>query len=379
MTLQNKAKITSIVAILAVAIGGILYVNHPESASATQSTDDAYVRADFTSVAPQVSGTVKEVLIQDNQEVAAGDLLALIDDRDFVVAVEAAKAQVASAQANIASLRALLVRQETAIRQAKAALAADNAAIKLAEANRLRYRNLSADGSGTVQALQQAEAQLTIQLANRDKDEAGLLAARQQIDILEADLQKANAALEQARTIEAAAQLKLSYTRIIAPISGTIGQKAVRIGAFVNPGQPLLAIVPLDGVYVSANFRETQLARMQPGQVVHVGVDALPGETLLGVVESLGPASGVSYSAIPPHNATGNFTKIVQRLPVRIRIEPGQLVASRLKVGMSVVPTVHINEQRTSSKKRAAASLTRVRSNSTAVRPRLVRDVAETM
>src|SRR5688572_2445922 len=228
MALQNKAKITSIVAILGVAIGGILYINHPESAAATQSTDDAYVRADFTSVAPQVSGTVKAVLIQENQAVAAGDLLALIDDRDFVVALEAAKAQVASAQANIASLQAHLVRQETAIRQAKAALLADDAAIKLAESNRLRYRNLSADGSGTVQALQQAEAQLTIQLANRDKDEAGLLAARQQIDILEADLQKAKAAMEQARAAEAAAQLKLSYTRITAPVSGTVGQKALR-------------------------------------------------------------------------------------------------------------------------------------------------------
>jgi membrane fusion protein (multidrug efflux system) len=349
MALQTKAKITSIVAILAVTIGGAIYVNQPESSAATQSTDDAYVRADFTTVASQVSGTVNEVLIRDNQPVTAGDLLARIDDRDFVVAVDAAAAQVESAQASIASLQAHLVRQETAIRQAKAALAADDAAVKLAAENRLRYRNLSADGSGTVQALQQAEAQLTIQLANREKDQAGLLAARQQIDILQADLQKARAAMAQAQAAQAAAQLKLSYTRITAPVSGTIGQKAVRVGAFVNPGQPLLAIVPLDGVYISANFRETQLARMQPGQIVRINVDALPGETLMGMVESLAPASGVSYSAVPPHNATGNFTKIVQRLPVRIRIEPGQLAATRLKVGMSVVPKVHIDQQSSSS------------------------------
>jgi len=355
MALQTKAKITSIVAILAVAIGGIVHLNRPESSSATQSTDDAYVRADFTSVAAQVSGVVKEVLIRDNQQVVAGDLLVRIDDRDFIVAVDAAAAQVESAQANIASLQAHLARQQTAIRQAQAALAADDAAIALAEANRVRYRNLAADGSGTVQALQQAEAQLTIQLATRDKDLAGLLAARQQIDILQADLQKARAAMAQARAVHAAAQLKLSYTRITAPLSGAIGQKAVRVGAFVNPGQPLLAIVPLDGVYISANFRETQLARMQPGQLVSIQVDALPGETLMGVVESLAPASGVSYSAIPPHNATGNFTKIVQRLPVRIHIAPGQRAASRLKVGMSVVPEVHIDEQRSST----AASETR--------------------
>jgi membrane fusion protein (multidrug efflux system) len=345
MALPKTAKIISIVAIATVAIGSLVYLNRPESNGSVQSTDDAYVRADFTTVAPQISGTVQTVLIEDNQEVAAGDLLATIDDRDFVVAVNATKAQVASAQASIVSLQAHLTRQQTAIRQAQAAVAADDASIKLAQENKVRYRNLSADGAGTVQALQQAEAQLSIQLANRDRDQAGLLAARQQVNILQADLEKAKAALAQAQAAQAAADLKLSYTRITAPIGGVIGQKSVRLGAFVNAGQPLLAIVPLDGVYITGNFRETQLARMQPGQRVHIEVDALPGETLNGVVESLAPASGASYSAIAPHNATGNFTKIVQRLPVRIRIEPGQAAAARLKVGMSVVPNVHIEDR----------------------------------
>jgi membrane fusion protein (multidrug efflux system) len=122
-----------------------------------------------------------------------------------------------------------------------------------------------------------------------------------------------------------------------------IGHKSVRVGAFVNVGQPLLAIVPLANVYITANFRETQLARVRPGQAVQIEVDALPGESLKGAVESLGPASGVSYSAVAPHNATGNFTKIVQRLPVRIRIDPGQAAAARLRVGMSVAPTIHVD------------------------------------
>ena len=344
MALPKTAKLISLVAIVAVAIGGCMYLNRPESNGSIQSTDDAYVRADFTTVAPQISGTVQTVLIEDNQKVTVGDLLATIDDRDFVVAVNAAKAQVASAEASIVSLQAHLTRQETAIRQARAAVAADDAAIKLAQENTVRYRNLSVDGSGTVQALQQAEAQLSIQLANRERDQAGLLATRQQVGILQADLEKAKAALAQARTVQAGADLKLSYTRITAPVSGVIGQKAVRIGAFVNTGQPLLAIVPLDDLYITGNFRETQLARVQPGQRVHIEVDALPGEELNGVVESLAPASGVSYSAIAPHNATGNFTKIVQRLPVRIRIEPNQAAAARLKVGMSVVPSVHIDD-----------------------------------
>lgn len=342
MSLPKKAKITVAVALLSVLVGGTYFLNRHESSDSTQTTDDAYVEADFTTVAPQVSGNVSRVLIEDNQVVKAGDLLVTIDDRDFVVAVEAAKAQVASAEANIASLQAQLVRQDSTIHQANAIVAADEANLKLAQENQKRYRNLASDGSGTVQALQQAEAQLGTQQASLEKNRAGLLAARQQIDILKADLEKAKAALAQAKAGQEAAELKLSYTRITAPVDGTIGQKSVRIGGFVNTGKPLLAIVPLDAVYVTANFRETQLAHVRPGQAVGIKVDALPGEILQGRVESLSPASGVSYSPIAPHNATGNFTKIVQRLPVRISINLNQTAASKLRVGMSVAPTITI-------------------------------------
>ncbi|VVM37363.1 putative multidrug resistance protein EmrK [Pseudomonas fluorescens] len=344
MALPKNAKIICAVLLLAVAIGGVLYLDRHESGASLQSTDDAYVHADYTVLAPKVSGTIEEVLVEDNQLVRKGDLLAIIDNRDFVVAIDSANAQVSSARAGIASFEAHLVQQQNAIRQAQAAVAADDAALKLAKANLARYRNLAADGSGTVQARQQAEAQLGIQLAISDKSQAGLQAARQQVAILKADLEKAQAALAHAQAAQATAQLKLSYTRITAPVSGTIGQKSVRVGAFVSEGKPLLAIVPLDAVYVTANFRETQLARVQTGQSVDIEVDALPGDALKGTVESLGPASGVSYSAIAPHNATGNFTKIVQRLPVRIRIEPGQAAATKLRVGMSVTPNIHINE-----------------------------------
>ncbi len=344
MALPKPARITSVALLLTVAIGGTLYLNRSESSAATQSTDDAYVRADFTVVAPQVPGTVRRVLVQDNQPVKAGDLLVEIDESEFVVAVKAAKGRVASAQASIASLQANLLRQESAIRQAQAAVAADEAALKLARENEARYRNLSLDGSGTVQALQQAEAQVGIQSANREKNQAGVRVARQQVEILKADLENARATLAQARSAQEAAELKLSYTRIAAPVSGVIGQKSVRIGAFVPVGQPLLAIVPLGDVYVTANFRETQLARVRPGQAVEIEADAFPGERLKGTVESLGPASGASYSAVAPHNATGNFTKIVQRLPVRIRIDPGQPAAERLRVGMSVTPTIRISD-----------------------------------
>lgn len=343
MALPQKAKIISAVLLLAVAIGAVLYLNRHESAGALQSTDDAYVQADFTTVAPKISGAVEQVLVEDNQPVKKGDLLAIIDDRDFAVAVDSARAQVASAAAGIASLEAHLIQQQNAIRQAQAAVAADDAALKLARVNQARYRNLATDGSGTVQARQQAEAQLNIQLAVGERSQAGLQAARQQVDILKADLQKAKATLAHAQAAQATAELKLSYTRITAPINGMIGQKSVRVGAFVSAGKPLLAIIPLDAVYVTANFRETQLARVATGQSVDINVDALPGDVLKGTVESLGPASGVSYSAIAPHNATGNFTKIVQRLPVRIRIDPGQPAAAKLRVGMSVTPTINVD------------------------------------
>ncbi|SUH13478.1 multidrug resistance protein MdtN [Salmonella enterica subsp. enterica] len=185
----------------------------PRIQRSTQSTDDAYVQADFTLVAPPGVGVIGKVLVEENQPVKAGDLIAAIDDRDFIVAVDAAKAQVAAAEASVAGLAARVAQQETAIRQAQAAVAVDDAELKLAEANQKRYRNLASDGSGSIQAQQQAEAQLAIRLASRDKNRAGLQAARQQTDILKADLEKAKAALSQAQAAQAAAELKLSYTQ----------------------------------------------------------------------------------------------------------------------------------------------------------------------
>lgn len=341
--LPTKAKIIISGLLLSTAIGGAIYLNRPESSASSQSTDDAYIQADFTTVAPQVSGTVDKVLIKDNQAVKKGDLLATIDDRDFVVAVNAAKAQFASNQASINSLETHLAQQKTVIRQAQAALAGDDAALKLASENEGRYRNLAADGSGTLQALQQAQAQMSIQMASREKSQAGLLFTQQQVETLKADLEKARAGLALARASQDAAELKLSYTRIIAPIDGLIGQKSVRVGAFINIGNPMLAIIPLSAVYITANFRETQLGRVQAGQLVNIKVDALPGVILKGAVDSIGPASGLSYSSVAPHNATGNFTKIVQRLPVRIRLNDNQRDAAKLKVGLSVTVKIDMD------------------------------------
>jgi membrane fusion protein (multidrug efflux system) len=333
-TLRTRIFVGAAVAIL--AVGGIIILDRPESASSTQSTDDAYVQADFTVVAPQVSGVIARVNVADHQAVHGGDALLAIDDRDLRIAVDSAKAQLGSAQAAIDSLQGQAERQQSVIAQAKATLSATEAQLQLAEADRDRFSNLAKDGSGTRQAQQQAQAQWASQQAARERDAAALRSAGQQLTILHADLDKAKALHALAQAQLAAAELNLSYTQVKAPVSGVVAQRRARVGGYVRVGEPLLTLVPLDALYVEANFRETQLASVRTGQAVSLRVDSLPGVTFKGHVESLGPASGVSFSEVPPHNATGNFTKIVQRLPVRVALDPQQEALPKLRVGMSV-------------------------------------------
>jgi len=328
MNLQFRIAATFII-IIAVGIAFWKW-NHHESSSLEQSTDDAYIQANFTMIVPQVSGIIKEIAVSDHQFVKAGDKLITIDDRELRIAINTAKA-------TIDNLTAKLKQQQSTIAQAQAIVASMSAKLKLAEVNRNRYSNLAIDGSGTVQAKQQAETEWEIQRASFEQAQAGLDIAKQQVDILQADLAKAKSTKEDV-------ELKLSYTYIEAPISGIVDQRRARIGGYARVGESLLTLVPLDAVYIEANFRETQLACVQVGQFVEITVDALPGVILKGYVESLAPASGVSYSAVPPHNATGNFTKIVQRLPIRIQIEPNQENTNQLKVGMSVRSTIKVNK-----------------------------------
>ncbi len=340
MSLPNTAKITVAVLLAAVLAGSAYSFSYGEGHGARQSTDDAYVTADFTLVAPKVAGNVLEVLVEDHQAVKKGQLLARIDDRDYVVAVDMAKADLAQAEADLARLRATALQQGSAIERASAAVAADQATLTYARANEARYRDLSSDGSATLQDRQQAESQAQAAAAQHKANSAALLGARQQVAILRAQVEQGEAQVARSKAALEAAELHLSYTKIVAPIDGVVGQRSVRVGAYAQVGASMLAIVPLQSAYVEANFRETQLARMRVGQRVDIAVDMLPGTTLHGHVASLAPASSVSFSPIAPDNATGNFTKVVQRLPVKIVIDPGQEAARLLKVGMSVTPTV---------------------------------------
>ncbi|WP_312342082.1 HlyD family secretion protein [Stutzerimonas nitrititolerans] len=329
--MTNKLRYQLIIGAGAAVIiaAALLVLNYSESSFSSQRTDDAHVRADFVAIVPEVSGSITEVLVEDNQKVDAGAVLLHIDERKLRIAAT-------DATAAVASLQAQLERQQSLILQARSAVAASAARLRLAESNRKRFANLARDGSGTVQAQQQAEAEWAIQRAAHEREQAGLQSATQQVAVLRAGLEKARAA-------EADAKLNLSYARVHAPIGGVVAQRRARVGGYARAGEPLLTLVPLDKLYIEANFRETQLARVQPGQPVDISVDALPGVLFKGHVESLGPASGASFSTVPPHNATGNFTKIVQRLPVRIALDPNQEQVQRLRVGMSVRPSIDVD------------------------------------
>jgi len=307
-----------------------------------QSTNDAYVAADFTLVAPRVAGQISEVLVDDNQDVKAGQPLVRIDDRDFRAALMSAEAEVAGAQASVANFDAQIARQPSLVEQARATLQADQASIGYARANASRYEDLSEAGAGTAQEQQQASSTLAGQLAQQSHDEAVLTATEQNLEVLRTERDKAAGALEHAQAVLEQAKLNLSYTEIRAPVDGKVGRRTARVGAFVTPGAPVLAIVPLAGAYVVANFQESQIANMRPGESVRVSVDSLPGVVIRGHVDSLAPATGVSFAPFAPDNATGNFTKVVQRVPVKITIDRGQPAAAALSVGLSVEAEVAV-------------------------------------
>jgi membrane fusion protein (multidrug efflux system) len=304
-----------------------------------ETTNDAYVKADSTIIAPKVSGYIAKVLVADNQQVKAGQLLARIDDRDFQTALNQANADVAGSQAAVRNLDAQIALQPPLIEQGTADVAAAEANLQFAQEEQARYEGLMKSGSGTVQRAQQSDAALREKTALLQHGKSGLLAAQKRVDVLTTERAKAMAALDHARAVEQQAALNLSYTRITAPVDGTVGARTLRLGQFVQAGTQLMAVVPLDAVYVVANFKETQLTYVRNGQPVEVRIDGFHGTKLKGHVASLSPASGLEFALLPPDNATGNFTKIVQRVPVKIALDDHSLTGL-LRPGMSAEPTV---------------------------------------
>src|SRR5437588_1411308 len=318
-----------------------------------ETTDDAYVKADSTIISPKVSGYISQVLVGDNEKVEAGQLLARIDDRDFKPALNQARADVAASEAAVRNLDAQIELQQPIIEQGTADVAAAEANLQFAQEEQVRYDGLMKTGSGTIQRAQQTDAALREKVAQLQHGKSGLLAAQRKIDVLTTERAKAVAQVDHARAVEAQAALNLSYTQIAAPVEGTIGARSLRVGQFVQAGTQLMAVVPLDAVYVVANFKETQLTHVRSGQPVEIVIDSFHSTRLKGHVDSLSPASGLEFALLPPDNATGNFTKIVQRVPVKIVLDDHNL-KGLLRPGMSAEPTV--NTKATVLAEREAAS-----------------------
>jgi membrane fusion protein (multidrug efflux system) len=305
------------------------------------STDDAYVAADSVLVSPKISGYLTQVLAQDNQPVKQGDVLARIDGRDYTTTLDGARADVAAAQADIENLKQGIDQQLFTVTQARAQVTADTAAVAFSEHQRSRYQNLARSGAGSTQEAQQYEADIQEKQAKQAQDQAGVGVAMKQVDVLRAQLVRAQATLAQRQAAQHQAELNLGYTTITAPIDGTVGARTLRVGQYVQAGTQLMALVPLQNVYVTANYKETQLTNVRPGQPVTISVDMFPGRTVHGHVDSIAPAAGQEFALLPPDNATGNFTKIVQRLEIKILIDQHNSLAGLLRPGMSVEPVIN--------------------------------------
>jgi membrane fusion protein (multidrug efflux system) len=305
-----------------------------------ETTDDAYVGGDVTTIAPHVAGFVAAVLVTDNQPVRRGQLLARLDARDYQAARDRARAALASRIAALADLRAQSVLQHASIAQAEAELAARTARGAFTRIDGERYATLAQTRSGSRQDAERSHVADQEAAAAARAAQAALDGARQQLLVLDARVAGAAADIAQARAELARAELDVGYSEIRSPIDGFIGNRAIRPGAYVTAGSYLLSVVPAGGLWVDANFKEDQLAAMAPGQAATLVADAAPGRVFHGRVESLAPGTGALFSIIPPENATGNFTRIVQRVPVRIALQGADATLSRLRPGLSASVTV---------------------------------------
>jgi membrane fusion protein (multidrug efflux system) len=309
--------------------------------AATQTTNDAYVRAELTKLSSRVAGEVLKVAVTDFQHVRAGDLLVQIDPADYEAQVAQAEANVEGAQAALDNLGNQIELQYATIAQAQASQVAASAADVEARQEQERQQSLSQTEAGTRQRLEQATAAYAKAEADLRASRAVIAAQQHQLEVLQGTKKQRAAEIAAAKAQLAAAKLKLGYTRITAPFDGVVSERQVQPGDYVNIGSNLIDVVPLPHVYVIANYKETQLTNVLPGQPAEVTVDSFPGQTLQGRVERIAPASGSQFALLPPDNATGNFTKVVQRIPVRIAFDDNQPLLDRLRPGMSVVTHIH--------------------------------------
>lgn len=305
-----------------------------------EETEDAYVGGDVTVIGAKVNGYITALPVADNQFVRAGDLLARIDVRDYEAALNRAAGAVDAQQAAVENLKASAALQQALIARARAGIDAASAEERRAQDDFLRHQDLVSRSAVSVESSQRAEAAYRTAQAGLARARAETQAAERQLDVIATQRQQVLAALAQARAEQDIAKLNVGYTELRAPRDGYVGNRRARLGAYVSAGTPLLSIVPAQGLWIDANFKEDQLARMKTGQPVTVRADAWPDQLMHGRLGSLAPATGAQFSVLPAENATGNFTKIVQRVPVRIELDRADAQLGRLRPGLSVVVQV---------------------------------------
>ena len=330
-----------VVAVLAILSGGAWAGRHWWAVGRyIETTDDAYIGGNVTAIAPHVSGVVAQVLAADNEHVHKGQVLVRLDPRDFQTALDHAAAVVAARTTEVEGLRARYTLQQSIIRQYEADRAAKEARASFTAQDAERYRDLARTNAVSRQEAQRSSTLDQEARAAVSSSGAALESARQQLKVLEAQIAAARAAEAQARSDLQTAQLDVGYTEIRSPIDGYVSNRAAQVGAYVKQGAYMVSVIPAAGLWVDANFKEDQLAHMRPGQTASIRADVLPRQPFHGRVLSLAHGTGAVFSVIPPENATGNFTRIVQRVPVRIELDPRDAGVEMLRPGLSVTASV---------------------------------------
>ena len=309
-------------------------------ASVRQTTDDAYVRGDITPLSAKIEGYVRRVPVNDFQQVKEGDLLVEIEDNDYSARLAQAEADLAGAEAAIENLKSRKALQHTQIAEAQDAINAIQADVDRTRKEAVRQQALLTSTFGTPQKVEQAVAEERRFEANLAHGEAALAAAQRQMAVLDTEEGQLRAAAKAKRAASDLAKIELGYTRIAAPIDGMVSERGVRVGQYVHDGTQVISVVPLRNVWVIANYKETQLTHVKIGQKAEITVDTFPGVVVMGRVDSISPASGSQFTLLPPDNATGNFTKVVQRIPVKIALDSGHPLEGQLRPGMSVIATI---------------------------------------
>jgi membrane fusion protein, multidrug efflux system len=338
---------TLVIALLVALVLGVALATIRNGASlgsitGSESTDDAYVRADQITISSHIAGYVDSIPVRDNETVKQGQLVATIQDDDYRAKVAGAQAALEDAQSAVDVLSGQAIVQGQKIESASADVRAAEAGLKQTRLQHARQRELIDDGTTSRRELESAEADEDRLSASRDQKQAELDAAKQLLQVIRTQGLEAQQAVKTKAAALELARIDLGYTRIVSPAAGQLSERASLPGEYVIPGTKIGLLVPLPNVWLVANFRESQMAHMYPGQTAMVTVDSVPGTRFHGTVESFGPASGALQALLPPDNATGNFTKVAQRFAVKVILEPGQARVDRLRPGMSAIVTVAV-------------------------------------